>query len=289
MSDIIQLIIGGITMGCVYSLVALGFHIIYNATGAINFAQGEQVILGGVIAVTLSDTFKLPIPVTFVLTMLLAGILGMIYERLAIHPLLGVSEIAVIMGSIAASIIFKHGIFIIWGDEEIFLSPFSAGPPVNLFGAPIIRQSFWIMGLTLASLAFLWIFFKHTIMGKAILACSNNHTGARLVGISPTRVVAYTFGLSGGLGALAGLIVAPITFAGGPMGTVMAVKGFAASILGGLSNATAVVLGGIVLGLLEFFIARFISTGYRDVIALTVLLIALVIRPEGLFVSGSER
>jgi len=289
MSDIVQLLVGGITMGCIYALVALGFHIIYNATGAINFAQGEQVMLGGVIAVTLSLTFKLPLPVTFVLTMVIAGILGMIYERLAIHPVLGVSEIAVIMGSIAVSIILKHGIFILWGEEEILFPPFSAGPPINFIGARILRQSFWIVGLTIASVLFLGLFFKYTIMGKAIQACSNNQTGARLVGISPTKVVAYTFGLSGGLGALAGFIMAPIMFAGGPIGTVMAVKGFAASILGGLSNSTATVMGGILLGLLEFFVARFVSSGYRDVIVLSVLLVVLVIRPEGLFVFRKER
>jgi branched-chain amino acid transport system permease protein len=282
--DIVQLIFNGITMGCIYALVALGFHLIYNATGAINFAQGEQVMLGGVLAVTLMVTLKIPLPFVFLLTIIFAGLVGIIYGRIAIHPVLHISELMIIMGSIAASIILRNGIFIIWGDEEFPFPPFSQRPPLEILGISIFPQSLWIIGVTLLTVFLLWVFFRFTLMGKAIQACANNHTGARLVGISPSRVVAYIFAFGGILGAIAGVIMSPITFAGGPLGTVFAVKGFTATILGGISSSMAVVFGGILLGLLEFFIASYISSGYRDVIALTILIIILTLKPEGLFI-----
>lgn len=282
--DIAQLIVNGITMGCIYALVALGFHLIYNATGAINFAQGEQVMLGGVLSVTLMVMLRLPLPLVFLLTIIFAGLMGLVYERIAIHPVLHISELMIIMGSIAASIILRNGIFIIWGDEEIPFPPFSQRPPFEIFGVSIFPQSLWIIGVTLITVSLLWIFFRFTLMGKAIQACANNHIGARLVGISPSKIVAYIFVFAGGLSAIAGIIMSPITFAGGPLGTIFAVKGFTASILGGISSSAAVVFGGILLGILEFFIASYISSGYRDVIALAILIVILTLKPEGLFI-----
>jgi len=283
--DILQLLNNGVTMGCIYALIALGFHLIYNATGAINFAQGEQVMLGGVLAVTSLVTFKIPLPFVFLLTILFAGLVGFVYERIAIHPVLKISELMIIMASIAVSIILRNGIFIVWGDEEIHFPHFSRQPPLEILGVSLFPQSLWIISVTIITVVCLGAFFRFTLTGKAIQACANNHTGARLVGISPAKVVAYVFAFGGVLAAIAGVIMSPITFAGGPLGTVFAVKGFTATIMGGISSSIAVVLGGILLGILEFFIASYISSGYRDVIALTILIIILTIKPEGLFIA----
>ncbi len=270
-------------MGSVYALVALGFHIIYNGTRAINFAQGEQVVLGGVIALSCMSTLKLPLPLAFFLTLIIGGVIGYFYERLAIRPNLETSELSIIISSIAVAIILQNSIAVIWEKDPMYFPPFTKGGSLEFMGAYMLRQSLWIMGITAASVVALDRFFHQTLLGKAILASANNSEAARLVGISPFRMVSCSFILSGCLGAIAGSIVAPLTFAGGPLGTMIAIKGFAGGILGGLSSSRGVVLGALLLGILEFFIATFISEGYRDAIAIFILLIALMLKPEGLF------
>ncbi len=288
-TDIVQLIISGITIGSVYSLVALGFHIIFKSTGAINFATGEQVILGGLLAVTLTTVFKLPLPIAFFATIFFAGILGLIYERLSIRPVIKFSELSIVISSIAVAIILQNSTAILWGKEHLVFPPFTKGNPVKIFGALIELQSFWVIGIAFSTVLVLKFFFDFTLMGKFVRATLNNRTAARLVGINTTWIVAFTFALSGGICAMAGMVIAPITFAGGAIGTMMALKGFVAGVVGGLSSSTGVVLGGILFGILEFLVAGFISSGYRDAIALFVLLIFLIIRPSGLFSSNPKK
>lgn len=287
-ADVVQLLIGGVTVGSVYSLVALGFHIIYRSTGAINFATGEQVVLGGLLAVTFTTVLKLPLVAAFFGTILIAGLIGLIYERLVIRPVLKFSDLAIVISSIAVSIIMQNSMAVIWGKEHIVFPPFTTGNPVTIAGAVVERQSFWIIGLAFAAVVVLRLFFDFSLMGKYIKATLNNRTAAKLVGINTTRMVALTFGLAGAICAMAGVVVAPITYAGGALGTMIALKGFVAAVVGGLSSSTGVVLGGIVFGILEFLAAGFISSGYRDAIALLVLLIFLIIKPSGLFSSRSQ-
>jgi branched-chain amino acid transport system permease protein len=283
-SDLIQLIVSGITIGSVYSLVALGFHIIYRSTGAINFATGEQVVLGGLIGVTCASVFKFPLFITFIATILFSGIIGVVYERLVIRQVLRFSEFAIVISSLAVSIIMANSMAVIWGKEHIVFPPFTAGEPIRLLGAMIERQSFWVVGLAFSTVLLLKIFFDYSLLGKFVKATLNNRTAAKLVGINTVRIVALTFGLAGGICAMAGVAVAPITYAGGSIGTMMSLKGFVAAVVGGLSSSSAVVLGGIFFGILEFLIAGFISSGYRDAIALFLLLVVLVVKPTGLFV-----
>ena len=274
-------------MGAIYALVALGFHIIYNATGAINVAQGEQVILGGVIALTLLTLFGLPLPLVFIPTFLAGAAIGLAYERLAIRPLLSAGELSIIIASFGVAIIMRNGIALFWGKEPLPFPPFTGETPIDILGVKIVPQAFWVLGITFAAVILLNAFFNLTITGKAIQAAANNPTSARLMGISPVKVVSYSFGLSSLLGAVAGLIISPITFAGGTLGMMIAIKGYAAAVLGGMTSSAGAVLGGLTLGVLEFMVAGFISSGYRDAIALGVLLFMLVVRPEGLL--GSRR
>jgi branched-chain amino acid transport system permease protein len=287
LTDVIQLLVGGVTIGSVYSLVALGFHIIFRSTGAINFATGEQVVLGGLLAVTLTTVFKLPLVAAFFGTVIIAGLIGLIYERLVIRPVLKFSELSIVISSIAVSIIMQNSMAVIWGKEHIVFPPFTSGNTVTLAGAVVERQSFWIIGLAFATVIVLRLFFDFSLIGKYVKATLNNRVAAKLVGIDTARMVALTFALAGGICAMAGVVVAPITYAGGAIGTMMALKGFVAAVVGGLSSSTGVVLGGIVFGVLEFLIAGFISSGYRDAIALFVLLIFLIVKPTGLFSSGT--
>ncbi len=287
--DTLQLLVGGITNGSIYSLVALGFHLIFRSTGAINFATGEQVVLGGVLAVTCTTVLKLPLAVTFFATFLLASMIGLAYERLSIRPILHFSELSIVISSIAVSIILQNSMALVWGKEHIAFPPFTGGNPVKALGAIIELQSFWIIGIAFGTVILLKLFFDYTLFGKFVRATVNNRTAAKLMGINTTRVVAFTFALSGGICAMAGMVVAPITFAGGALGTMMAVKGFVSAVVGGLSSSSGVVLGGIILGILEAVIAGFISSGYRDAIALFVLLIFLIVKPTGLFSSNRNK
>ncbi len=285
-SDIAQLLIGGVTIGSIYSLVALGFHIIFRSTGAINFATGEQVILGGLLGVTFITVFKLPLIVAFVLTVFFAGILGVIYERLSIRPVIKYSEISIVISSIAVAIILQNSMAIIWGKEHILFPPFTKGHAIKILGAVVELQSFWVIGIAFATVFLLNMFFDFTLMGKFVKATVNNRTAAKLVGINTSWIVAFTFGLSGGICAVAGMAIAPITFAGGAIGTMIALKGFVAAVVGGLSSSIGVFLGGILFGIMEFLIAGFVSSGYRDAIALFILLVFLIIKPSGLFSSN---
>ncbi len=186
LQDILQLLVGGITNGSIYSLVALGFHLIFRSTGAINFATGEQVVSGGVLAITLTTVLKLPLAVTFVATFFLAGMIGLVYERLSIRPVIHFSELSIVISSIAVSIILQNSIALVWGKEHIAFPPFTKGNPVKALGAVIELQSFWIVGIAFATVILLKLFLDFTLLGKFVRATVNNRTAAKLMGINTT-------------------------------------------------------------------------------------------------------
>jgi branched-chain amino acid transport system permease protein len=287
-SDLLQLLIGGLTIGSIYGLVAMGFHIVFIATGAINFATGEQVVLGGLLAVLFTTVLKVDLVMCFVLVAVSAAFLGLIIERLVVRPTIKISEMSVIIATIALSIIIQNVDVLIWGKEHISFPPFSKGAPVFFGGAVISLHNFWVIGLTALIVIVLKLFFDYTFWGKVIKGTANNMTAARIVGVNTKWVIAGTFALSSMITAFAGIIVAPITYAGGTIGTMLALKGFIAAILGGITSTNAVVLGGVLLGILEMLIAGFISSGYRDAIAIFILMVVLIIRPKGLFTFGAK-
>jgi len=283
---LVQLTIGGLSIGCIYALVALGFHIIYKGTGAINFAQGEQVMLSGFIALTFGVILALPLPLVFLLTLISGIVCGWIYERVAIRKILNAGHLSIILVSVAVAIILENGGALIWGKEEQPFPGFSGETALKILGAGINPQSFWVIGLTLIVVVALHLFFTRTNLGTSIQAAASNPTAARLVGISPEKVVNRCFIIASALAACAGITGAPITLVGGPLGTLLALKGFAAAVVGGLRSSLGVVLGGLLLGLLEFYVAFYISQGYRDALSFSVLIFALLFRPQGLFARG---
>lgn len=282
-SLIIQLAVGGISVGCIYGLVALGLHIIYMGTQAINFAQGEQVMFAGFIALTFAMFLSLPLPVVFLITLLSGLLFGWIYERIIIRKVILVSQLSVILSSVAVAIFLENACALIWGKEEQPFPGFSGSEPIKIFDAGINPQSIWIIGLTLLIVVLLHIFFNKTMMGISIQAAANNPLAARLVGISPEKVVSRCFIIASGVAACAGITGAPIIMVGGPLGTLLALKGLAAAVVGGINSSIGVVVGGLILGLIEFFAAFYISPGYRDAISFGLLILALLFRPYGLF------
>lgn len=281
-SGVLQLFLSGITIGSIYAMVALGFTIIYSATGIINFAQGEFVMLGGMIMISLAVGLHLPMPLAFLLTILSVTLIGALFERLCIHPLKHPSVLTLIIITIAVSILFRGGAMFIWGKDTLGLPHFSGEHPLVFLGATILPQTLWILGITGVVMLLLTLFFRGTMIGKAMRACAANRTAARLVGIPVRRIVLLSFALSAALGAIAGIIVTPIALMDYDRGVSLAIKAFGAAILGGLGNPIGAVLAGILIGIMEALSAGLISSHYKDAIALIVLLMVLFIRPSGL-------
>jgi branched-chain amino acid transport system permease protein len=280
-AELAQFLLSGLTVGAIYALVALGFCIIYNASHVINFAQGEFVMIGGMATVSLLAA-GLPLPLAALGAVALAALLGLALVKFAVEPARGASVVTLIIITIGAAILLRGLAAIVWDKRIHALPAFSGDAPIDIAGATLAPQSLWVMGVAALVVAALWGFFNRTLTGKAILAVSHNRLAAQLMGISVRRVLLVSFGLSAALGALAGILIAPITFTSWDVGVMLGLKGFAAAILGGMGSGPGAVLGGLALGLLESLGAGYVSSAYKDAIAFVIILVVLVLMPGGL-------
>jgi len=280
-AQLLQCLFSGLTVGAIYALVALGFAIIYNASRVINFAQGEFVMIGGMAAAVFVDA-GLPLPLSIVVAVGLGMLVGLLLEKLAVEPARGAPVVTLIIITIGASILLRGLAALVWDKKIHPLPAFSGEAPLMIGGATLLPQTLWVLGTTLAAVAALWWFFNRTLSGKAMLAVSHNRLAAQLVGISVRRVLLVSFGLSAALGALAGVLIAPISFTAWDVGVMLGLKGFAAAMLGGIGSGPGAVAGGLALGLIEALGAGYLSSAYKDVFAFVVLLAALVFLPNGL-------
>jgi len=277
----LQFLLAGITIGAIYALVALGFSIIYNASQVINFAQGEFVMIGGMATVSLGGA-GLPLPAAIAGAVLLAAVIGLALEKFAVETARGASVVTLIIITIGASIFLRGIAALVWDKNAHPLPAFSGDAPLGVGGATILPQSLWVIGTTLVIVLALSAFFGRTLLGKALLATSHNRAAAQLVGINVRHVLLASFGLSAALGAIAGALVAPITFTSWDIGVMLGLKGFAAAILGGLGSGPGAVLGGLVLGIAEAMGAGYVSSAYKDAIAFVGILAVLFFLPGGL-------
>ena len=281
--QLFQYILSGLSNGAIYALIGFGFAIIYNATGIINFAQGEFVMLGGMLTIFFLAVLKLPLMAAIILAIIISTIVGVAFERLAIRPLKNANPLSLIIITIGASIFIRGAAMLIWGKDTHALPAFSGDNPLYIAGATILPQHLWIIGLSVLIIIASRIFFNHSVVGKAMRACSYNPRAAGLVGINVKSMVMLSFAISSAVGSMAGIIIAPLTMTSYDVGVMLGLKGFCAVIIGGMSSGMGTVLGGLVLGLLESLGAGFISASYKDAIAFIILLLILFIRPEGLF------
>lgn len=281
-SQLFQYLITGITVGSIYAMVAVGFNIIYNVTEIINFAQGEFVMLGGLVMVFFHVSLGIPLILSFPATIILVTALGILLDRLAISPIRQPSVLTLIIATIAASIIIKGAAMLIWGKNPYDLPAFSGRNPITVFGAVIQPQYLWVIGFLVVMVIVLSIFFDRSIIGKAMTACADNADAARLAGINVKRMILLSFALSAAIGAVAGITVTPISLMEYDRGAMLAVKGFGAAVLGGLGSFPGAILGGLIIGAIESFGAGLISSGYKDAFALIVLLAVLFFRPSGI-------
>jgi branched-chain amino acid transport system permease protein len=277
----LQYVASGLTAGAIYALVALGFSIVFNASRAINFAQGEFVMIGGMSAVTLVGA-GLPLAAAVPLAVAVAVVVGLLLEKLAIEPARKADTVTLIIITIGASLFLRGLAQLVWDKHIHPLPAFSGDSPILILGATVLPQSLWVLaGAALAVAALSW-FFGRTLFGKAMLATSYNPLAARLVGINTRTVMLVSFGLAALLGALGGVLTAPITFTSYDTGILLGLKGFAAAMLGGLGSFSGAVLGGLVLGLIEGLGAGFLSSAYKDAIAFVIILAVLFFMPGGL-------
>ncbi len=279
---LIQYILSGITNGSIYAIVAIGFNIIYNTTGIINFAQGEFVMLGGMTAITLAPF--VPLPIAILGAVAVSSSVGALIDWLFIRRLKKPSVLNMIIVTIGLSIMIREVALHVW-DEKVRSLPYFTGSEVtsiNILGAFISPQALWVLGVCGIIVLFLGVFFKFTLTGRSMRACAANLTAARLCGVNARNMVTISFMLSAAIGALAGCVISPITQTQYDSGASLAIKGFAVAILGGLGNSTGAVIGGIIIGLLEAFSISILPLAYKDAIAIAILLVILFIRPGGL-------
>lgn len=285
LDSLLQFLITGVTVGSTYALVGLGFAIIYNASGVVNFAQGEFVMIGAMVAISLLGAGT-PFPLALLLAVMATVAVGLVLEALAVEPARGAPVVTLVIITIGASILLRGVALLVWGKDFHAMPHFSGDTPLHLGSATLLPQNLWVMGGTAALVLAVRQFFRRTSVGKALLACSCNRTAAQLMGINVRRMMLLAYGLSAALGAVAGLLVAPITFTSYDSGVMLGLKGFSAAILGGMGNPMGAVAGGLLLGVLESLAAGLISSGYKDAIAFVVVLLVLFLRPSGLFGKG---
>jgi branched-chain amino acid transport system permease protein len=281
-AEFLQFLFSGITVGATYALVALGFSIIYNSSHVINFAQGEFVMLGGMCTASLIGV-GVPIPLAALIAVIVTVIVGMLLEKLAIEPAGAAGVVPLIIITIGASIFLRGVAQLVWDKEYHMLPAFTGEDPIILGGASFLPQSLWVLGGGSVIVFFMWYFFEKTLLGKAMLATAYNSLAARLMGIETRMVLLLSFALSAMMGAMAGILVTPITLTNYEVGIMLGLKGFCAAILGGLGKGWGAVVGGLIVGVAEAMGAGYISSEYKDAIAFVIILFVLFFMPSGLF------
>ncbi|MGV8057695.1 MAG: branched-chain amino acid ABC transporter permease [Smithellaceae bacterium] len=281
--QLFQYILSGLSNGAIYALIGFGFAIIYNATGIINFAQGEFVMLGGMLTFFFLVFLNFSLIPAIVLAILISTAIGIAFERLAIRPLKNAKPLSMVIITIGASILIRGIAMLVWGKDTSAVPAFSGNDPLYIAGATILPQHLWIFAITVLIIIANKIFFNFSIVGKAMRACAYNSQAASLVGINVKTMVLLSFVISSAVGSMAGIIIAPLTMTSYDVGIMLGLKGFCAVIIGGMSSGLGTIMGGLLLGLLESLGAGYLSASYKDAIAFIILLLILFIRPEGLF------
>ncbi len=288
MSETVQLLqslVNGVGVGLIYGLIGIGFCVIYNASGIVNFAQGVFVMLGGMICHTLLTRLGLPIFVAAVATVPLVAAIGMLIEVSVVRPMWnrGAALFAIVLATLAMQIMIERITILTLGDQPRSYDEFTAGGPLKLGDVAVGYQLFWILGGGALMVLLLWLFFTRTRTGRALRACSQNREAAALLGIPVSRMLLVSFALSAALGAVAGILVTPTQVTAFNVGTPFGVSGFIAAIIGGFGSAAGALAGGILLGVLQAVAIVLFGAGFKNVAALSTLLVVLLFFPSGIF------
>jgi branched-chain amino acid transport system permease protein len=285
----VQYIISGLTIGAIYALIAIGFNVVHNSTGIVNFVQGEFVMLGGMMMYACHSIYKIPLFFSFFLSLFAVTAIGALIERGPIRVAKSKEIIILIFITIGLSFTIQGSALLVWESDNVPIPSFSGEKAIRILGAVMLPQHFWILGITIGVVILLHFFFHRTKTGKAMRATAANRVAASLVGIDVNKMVMISFAMSGGLGAVGGMIIAPITTTSYDTGIMLGLKGFSAAILGGYGNMGGAIAGGLLLGLLESLGAGIISSQYKNAIAFFILILVLLFKPTGLLGHGEGK
>ncbi len=283
MNELLQLLVNGISMGCIYGLVALGFILIFNATGVVNFAQGEFVMLGAFFAVTALTQLGIPTLPGLLLVTLAMAAAGWVFQRLAYQPIRDKPLLAIIICTAMVSAFLKNTALLIWGPYPLSLSSVLPDQLIVVRGIVLPLQNLAIILLAGGLLLGLYLFFFRTRLGLFMRATAQDFDTARLMGIRVSGTVATTWMLGALLGAAAGVLLAPMWNVSIDMGGSVALKAFAACIIGGFGSVPGAVLGGVLVGLVEILSASSLSAAYKDAFTVLIMIGFLVFVPQGIF------
>ena len=288
MDILLQLLLSGIALGMIYAAIAFGYQSTFATSGTLNFGQGDALMLGAMAGLSLSGSimggpyvnYWLMVP----LVLLIGAFQGVVVEFIGVRPAIKTkSEFGWIMSTIALGIIFRNTAENLWGRDDLpFPSPLPT-EPLHIFGANVLPMELLVVGGAILMMVLVELFNRRTIYGKAVVATASDRDAAGLMGINTGLVITFSYALSSMSAAFAGVLIAPITLTGASMGAVLGLKAFAVAIIGGLTSGMGVIVGGLLLGIAETTTGFYISTGYKDVPGLVLLLLVLAIKPSGLF------
>jgi branched-chain amino acid transport system permease protein len=280
----LQLLINGLAMGCIYALVGLGFVMVYRATRCVNFAQGEFVMLGAYLMVTFVNLKGFNFFTASLATVLAMGLFGLVYQRLVYHPLRKAPFQTVLVSTLGASVFLINLAMVSWSPVPYFMNLPFRGQMLNLAGGFAVNlQHLLILGVTVALIVLQYVILEYTFVGKKIQATAQDQDVAALIGINTSLMIAFTFMYAAMIGAVAGILVAPVFFITTQMGRNIYLKSLCATIAGGFGNVPGVILGGLLIGVVELFLSAYVSSLYRDAFAFGIILLILMLRPRGFF------
>jgi branched-chain amino acid transport system permease protein len=282
-SFVFQVLFSGLAVGAIYALVSLGFVLIIRATNVVNFAQGDFAMLGAYAMVTLLTFLRLPYFLSVILSLAVMAVFGVIFNYGVYYPLRHRTYLPVLISTLGAAIFMENTVLAVFGPQPHPLAKVFASQGVTVGGVFLDSQYLVILGVTVVAVAFQYFFFEHTLLGKKLQATSQDKEMARLVGIPVARMIALTFIYSAILGGLAGVLVAPILFVSTGMASIIALKAFAATIIGGFGDVNGAIVGGLLLGVVEGFAATYVSVPYKDAFGFLLLFVFLLVRPQGIF------
>ncbi len=290
-----QQLTSGIAMGSICALVALAFSLTVKALNAINFATGDIFMLGAYFVITFLLFLKLPLWLAAPLTIIAVAIIGILFERIAYKPLyrarLGRSDhhVILIISTIGTGIFLQNAVMLIWGPDALAFPPLFGTEPINIYGMLLPKEYAWVIAIAIFFMVTLHLLLQNTKIGKGLRATAQDRDTAALMGVNLSLADSLTFGLSAALGAVGGILIAPISFAHPTMGLSYGLKGFTAAVIGGLGSVKGAIVGGLFLGILEMLVTGFISSTYKDVVAFTILIIFLLFRPYGLLLTPPQQ
>jgi branched-chain amino acid transport system permease protein len=287
-AELWQYVLAGIVVGAIYALVAAGFVLIYQVTGIINFAQGEFVMIGGMTAASLAAA-GMPTLGAAAIAVVVAALAGALAYALAIRPARAATGVTLIFITLGLSVALRGLALFVWGTNPLSLAPFSGGSAITLFGGVVPPQALWVLATDIVVFAALYAFFRHTYTGTAVRAAVANPPIASTFGI-PLRAFAFwSFVGAAAIGGLGGVVLTPIPGATYDMGLTYGLAGFVAAVLGGLESLPGALIGGFVLGIVEKVSGGLLSTGWEEGIGFLILVLVLVVRPQGLLGRAARR